>query len=185
MSVDALGNPLRFILTVGQEYDITQAHDLIAGYESEYVIADKGYESRPFRQSILERGMTPVVPCRDSLGRRKINHASGDESIWMLSEVLKAVTEPMKAVVSLIRMLPESWAVLFTTGILMLALFIVCNWAVTYFTSDEVSRSKIAEGYPYLRDIKPYLMASTTILVFLIWLFRWIKNLAGRSSASP
>ena len=58
MSVDALGNPLRFILTGGQAHDITQAEGLIAGYEGEYVIADKGYDSGQFRQSIAERGMT-------------------------------------------------------------------------------------------------------------------------------
>ena len=50
MSVDALGNPLRFILTGGQEHDITQAHGLIAGYESEYVIGDKGYDAQQFRR---------------------------------------------------------------------------------------------------------------------------------------
>ena len=66
MSVDALGNPLRFLLTGGQEHDITQAHGLIVGYESEYVIADKGYDSQGFRQSILERGMTPVIPPRSN-----------------------------------------------------------------------------------------------------------------------
>ena len=42
MSVDSLGNPLRFILTGGQEHDITQAEDLITGFDGEYVLADKG-----------------------------------------------------------------------------------------------------------------------------------------------
>ena len=32
VSVDALGNPLRFILTGGQQHDITQADALIADY---------------------------------------------------------------------------------------------------------------------------------------------------------
>ena len=40
MSVDALGNPLRFTLTGGQAHDITQADELIDGIESDYVIAD-------------------------------------------------------------------------------------------------------------------------------------------------
>ena len=66
MSVDALGNPLRFILTGGQAHDITQAEGLIAGYEGEYVIADKGYDSGQFRQSIAERGTTPVIPPRSN-----------------------------------------------------------------------------------------------------------------------
>ena len=36
-------NPLRFLLTGGQRHDITQAEDLIAGYEFERVIADRSY----------------------------------------------------------------------------------------------------------------------------------------------
>ena len=64
--MDALGNPLRFLLTGGQEHDITQAHELIAGYGSEYVIADKGYDAQPLRRSILEQGMIPVIPPRSN-----------------------------------------------------------------------------------------------------------------------
>ena len=66
VSVDSLGNPLRFILTGGQQHDITQAEGLIDGYKGEYVLADKGYDSQGFRQHILERGMTPVIPPRSN-----------------------------------------------------------------------------------------------------------------------
>ena len=66
MSVDALGNPLRFILTGGQQHDITQADALIADYAGEYVIADKGYDAQEFRQHILERGLRPVIPPRSN-----------------------------------------------------------------------------------------------------------------------
>ena len=66
VNVDSLGNPLRFILTGGQQHDITQAEGLIYGYEGEYVLADKGYDSQGFRQHILERGMTPVIPPRSN-----------------------------------------------------------------------------------------------------------------------
>ena len=38
VSVDGLGNPLRFILTGGQQHDITQAEELIAGYAGEHVL---------------------------------------------------------------------------------------------------------------------------------------------------
>ena len=64
MSVDALGNPLSFTLTGGQAHDITQAYDLIDGIESEYVIADRGYDSQQFREHIVEKGATPVIPSR-------------------------------------------------------------------------------------------------------------------------
>ena len=68
MSVDALGNPLRFTLTGGQRHDITQAQALIADYQSEYVIADKGYDSDEFLQIVLAGGAVPVIPPRS---RRK------------------------------------------------------------------------------------------------------------------
>ena len=45
VSVDGLGNPLRFTLTAGQEHDITEADALIENMDSEYVIADRGYDS--------------------------------------------------------------------------------------------------------------------------------------------
>ena len=66
VSVDGLGNPLRFILTGGQQHDITQAEGLIDGYAGEYVLADRGYDSQGFRQHILQRSMTPVIPPRSN-----------------------------------------------------------------------------------------------------------------------
>jgi len=44
--VDALGNPLRFILTPGQASDYTQAASLIADLPADYVLGDKGYDSQ-------------------------------------------------------------------------------------------------------------------------------------------
>ena len=64
MSVDALGNPLRFTLTGGQRHDITQAETLIAGFECEYLIADRGYDADDLRQTLLEQDTTPVIPPR-------------------------------------------------------------------------------------------------------------------------
>jgi transposase len=64
VNVDALGNPLRLTLTGGQRHDITQADALIAGYESEYVIADKSYDADDFRQAIKNSGAEPVIPPR-------------------------------------------------------------------------------------------------------------------------
>ena len=66
VSVDGLGNPLRFILTGGQQHDITQAEGLIAGYAGEHVLADQGYDAQEFRQHILDLGMMPVIPPRSN-----------------------------------------------------------------------------------------------------------------------
>ncbi len=64
VSVDALGNPLRFLVTAGQRHDITQAEAMIEGYACEYVIADKSYDSNDFIQSIVASGALPVIPPR-------------------------------------------------------------------------------------------------------------------------
>lgn len=61
MNVDALGNPLRFLLTGGQRHDITQAEDLIAGYEFERVIADRSYD---LLRRIAEKEAEAVIPPR-------------------------------------------------------------------------------------------------------------------------
>ena len=64
--MDGLGNPLRFELTAGQRHDITQAQALIADFEAEHVIADKGYDSVEFLQSVLSIGATAVIPPRSN-----------------------------------------------------------------------------------------------------------------------
>jgi transposase len=68
VSVDALGNPLRFKLTGGQNHDITPAEALVAHYRCEYVIGDKAYDSASFLQIILSQGAVPVIPPRSNRG---------------------------------------------------------------------------------------------------------------------
>lgn len=71
MSVDALGNPLRFTLTGGQRHDITQAEALIVDFEYEYVIADRSYDSSDFLQTIVDNGATPVIPPRNNRNQQR------------------------------------------------------------------------------------------------------------------
>ena len=62
--VDALGNPLRFILTPGQASDITQAEGLIADLPAAHVLGDKGYDAAHLREAITSQGAVPVIPPR-------------------------------------------------------------------------------------------------------------------------
>src|SRR5690606_20606163 len=62
MLADALGRPLRFILTGGQVHDIVAAPTLIEGIEGGAVIADKAYDSNAFRQIIADADMVAVIP---------------------------------------------------------------------------------------------------------------------------
>ena len=64
VNVDALGNPLRFMLTAGQRHDITQAEDLLADLEFERVIADRSYDAADLLQIISEKGAAAVIPPR-------------------------------------------------------------------------------------------------------------------------
>jgi len=62
--VDALGNPLRFILSPGQTSDITQAEALIADLPADHVLGDKGYDAKALRDAITEQGAVVVIPPR-------------------------------------------------------------------------------------------------------------------------
>ena len=55
---------MELTLTAGQAHDITQAEQLLAAHEPRYVIADKGYDSDQFIETIKERGSSPVIPSR-------------------------------------------------------------------------------------------------------------------------
>jgi transposase len=62
IAVDALGNPLRLLLTAGQRHDSPQASALIEGYEPQVLIADKGYDSGPLIEAVTAKGIEAVIP---------------------------------------------------------------------------------------------------------------------------
>lgn len=61
-TVDALGNPLRLCLSPGQRHDITQAYNLLDGFDFERLIADRGYAAEHFVEYLLDRGIEAVIP---------------------------------------------------------------------------------------------------------------------------
>ena len=62
--VDALGNPLDFVLTAGQVHDGTQAPTRLQGRRTDYGIADQGYDSAALLELIEQMGAIPVIPAR-------------------------------------------------------------------------------------------------------------------------
>jgi putative transposase len=62
--VDALGNPVEFILTGGQEADVTQAEPLMRGHEANAVIADKAYDSNAIVDAAKRQGAEAVIPSK-------------------------------------------------------------------------------------------------------------------------
>lgn len=64
VAVDALGNPVRMILTGGQASEYGRAEALIEGFQVDFVLADKGYDSNQLIATIRSRGAEPVIPSR-------------------------------------------------------------------------------------------------------------------------
>ena len=62
MLADALGRPLRFIVTAGQVGDITQAPALLDGQAGKAVLGDKAYDSNALRETIADMGAEAVIP---------------------------------------------------------------------------------------------------------------------------
>jgi|TARA_B100001971_G_scaffold178242_1_gene173060 transposase len=62
MAVDAMGQPIRFILTGGQASDAPQAIPLLTGIKATHVIADKGYDSDTILGFINQQGTIAVIP---------------------------------------------------------------------------------------------------------------------------
>ena len=65
-AVDALGKPLRMILSAGQVADIECAHDLIADMPCASLVADKGYDANALVMSIEASGAQAVIPPRSN-----------------------------------------------------------------------------------------------------------------------
>ncbi len=63
-AVDALGNPVRLLLTPGQASEYGQAQALLDGFSPRAVLADKGYDSDAFIEAIRRQGAEAVIPSR-------------------------------------------------------------------------------------------------------------------------
>ena len=61
---DALGNPLKLIISEGNAADISYASALVDGYTDSTIIADKGYDSNDFIIEGLTNDCTMVIPPR-------------------------------------------------------------------------------------------------------------------------
>ena len=78
VKVDALGLPLKFIVTAGQSHESQSALELISNDSCEYLLADKAYDISDFRNILISRGSTPVIPCKTN----RIFQISHDEFLY-------------------------------------------------------------------------------------------------------
>ena len=64
--VDALGNPLKFIITPGESSDYKEAPELLKDVFDSYVLGDKGYDSNDIRDQLRSQRCIPVIPFRSN-----------------------------------------------------------------------------------------------------------------------
>ncbi|WP_292162314.1 transposase [Mesorhizobium sp.] len=76
-AADALGNPIRFILTGGERNDITQIEGLLEGLKTGHVLADKGYDGQRAMDAIAAADAKPVVPRRKTTATWRTFDAEG------------------------------------------------------------------------------------------------------------
>lgn len=75
VAVDALGNPLRVIVSAGQIADIDCAAALIENLPGQAVVADKGYDADHFVARIETAGAEVVIsPRSNRLAPREFDH---------------------------------------------------------------------------------------------------------------
>lgn len=90
--VDALGNPLNFIITPGQRNDITQAKELVGNEPGEYLLGDKGYDSDDFRESLKKQDCEPVIPPKSN----RISPSEYDKDIYKERHVIECFFSKIK-----------------------------------------------------------------------------------------
>ncbi len=90
--VDALGNPLKFVVTSGHVSDITQAGILLEGLTGAYGLGDKDYGSKTLRETIQQQGSKPVIPSRSN-ALRPYNY---DKNIYKERHVIECYFGKMK-----------------------------------------------------------------------------------------
>jgi transposase len=92
IAVDALGNPLRLLLTAGQSHDSPQAAHLIEGYGPQALIADKGYYSEPLIESVAARGILAVIPPK----RNRIVQREYDQHLYRERHLIECFINKIK-----------------------------------------------------------------------------------------
>ena len=85
MAVDAFGMPVRVVITEGTTADCTKAEELIEGFNADYLLADRGYDSNEIIESANELGMKAVIPPKKN---RKVLRKY-DKSLYKLRHLVE------------------------------------------------------------------------------------------------
>ncbi|CAN5468649.1 IS5-like element ISLpl3 family transposase [soil metagenome] len=89
---DALGNPLRFVLTPGQRHDSKPVPELLDGLPAKALLADKAYDSDKIVQSTQEKGIQVIIPSK--VNRR--NQRTLDKHRYKARHLIENLFQRMK-----------------------------------------------------------------------------------------
>lgn len=90
--MDALGNPLRLLLTAGQRHDSPQAAALIEGFEPRALIADKGYDSGTLIEAVTAKGIKAVIPPK----KNRLAQREYDEHLYRERHLIECFINKIK-----------------------------------------------------------------------------------------
>ena len=91
-AVDTFGHPVRLLLTAGQASEYGQANALIEGFNAGHVVADRGYDSNSFVETIERSGATSVIPPR----RNRKNMRPYDKGIYKTRNLVERFFQKIK-----------------------------------------------------------------------------------------
>ena len=90
--VDALGNPLQFIITPGQTSDVTQAKYLLQDVFDSDVLADKAYGSIEVHSQLKNQRCLAIIPSK----KNSINSVRYDKHIYKERHVIECFFSKIK-----------------------------------------------------------------------------------------
>jgi transposase len=90
--VDALGNPVRLVLTAGNVHDLVPAIDLLRDLKSTYLIADKGYDAQTILDFAAHNGQMAVIPPRSN----RLNQRDYDQHLYKERHLIECFFQKLK-----------------------------------------------------------------------------------------
>lgn len=77
--------PVRIFITAGTAADCSQACKRVEGVNAENLLADKGYDSDEFVESLEKEGVSPVIPPR----KKRKNQRYYDRHLYRLRHLVE------------------------------------------------------------------------------------------------
>lgn len=90
--LNALGNPIRLLLTPGQASEYGQVEALVEGFACEAALAEMGYGSDAFVEVIQRRGTEAIIPSKKS----RLNPRNLDRHLYKACNLVERFFQKLK-----------------------------------------------------------------------------------------